>query len=210
VVWDWNGTLFDDLDCCVTVANQLLVEFGLPTLAGVADYQEKFRFPIVAYYADLGFDTSPEGNFDAAAHRYMELYGKASAACALHAGATESLAALHAQGLRQVVISASRQDNLLAQLVGFGLDDWLDGALGIEDIYAASKQGIARHWLAEQGLSAADVLFVGDSEHDYEIASALGARCVLFSGGHNGRAHLASLGVPVVDDLRQVADYAAR
>lgn len=204
VVWDWNGTLFDDLSCCVEVANQLLDEFGLPVLAGIAGYQAKFRFPIVGYYADLGFDTSPEGNFDAAAHRYLELYAAASASCGLHDGAPEALRALYEAGVRQVVISASEQANLLAQLAPFGLDDWLDGAHGIEDIYAASKEGLARRWLAEAGVDPADVVFVGDSEHDYEIAVALGARCVLFSGGHHARAHLASLGAPVIDHLSEL------
>ena len=204
VVWDWNGTLFDDLDCAVAVVNELLGEFGLPALDGVAAYRAVFRFPIVEYYADLGFDTGPGGNFVAAAHRYMELYGAASARCGLHPGATETLAGLHAAGLRQVVVSASRQDNLLRQLAPFGLDRWLDGAHGIEDIYAASKADVARRWLRESGADPADVLFVGDSQHDFEIADALGARCVLFAGGHHAPAHLASLGVPVVDDLTGV------
>jgi phosphoglycolate phosphatase len=87
VVWDWNGTLFDDVDCCVAVANQMLGEFGLRQLDGVAGYRAKFRFPIVDYYRDLGFDTTNTGNFHAAAVRYIELYTAASSACALHDGA---------------------------------------------------------------------------------------------------------------------------
>jgi len=206
VVWDWNGTLFDDLQCCVEVANTLLGEFGLPVLDGISGYQSKFRFPIIAYYADLGFDTSPGGNFDAAARRYLELYATASTRCGLHDGALGVLRELHESGFRQVVISASQQANLLTQLEPFDLDDLLDGAHGIEDIYAASKEGLARRWLAEAGIDAADVVFVGDSEHDFEIAAALGAGCVLFSGGHHARAHLSSLGVPVIDRLPQLLD----
>jgi phosphoglycolate phosphatase len=207
VVWDWNGTLFDDLHTCVAVANQLLGEFDLPGLTGVDDYHAKFRFPIIEYYADLGFDTSPAGNFDSAARRYMELYGAASVQCRLHEGAMEALGAVHEAGVRQVVISASQQDNLRVQLAPFGLDAYLDGIHGIDDIYAASKESLARRWLAEEGLWGDEVLFVGDSEHDFEIAQAVGARCVLFSGGHHARLHLESLGVPVIDDLREVAAF---
>ena len=206
VVWDWNGTLLDDLQCCVEVANTLLGEFGLPALDGVVGYQSRFRFPIVAYYADLGFDTSPAGNFDAAARRYLELYAAASTTCGLHDGAIEALQGLHRAGVRQVVISASEQDSLLAQLAPFALSGWLDGAHGIEDIYAASKEGVARRWLATARVDPADVVFVGDSEHDFEVAAALGARCLLFSGGHHSRAHLAKLGAPVIDHLSQVPD----
>lgn len=209
VVWDWNGTLLDDLRCCVDVTNRMLAEFGLPVLDDVAAYQAVFRFPIVEYYADLGFDITPGGNFDAAARRYLELYGPAARSCGLHEGARETVGELHAGGVRQVVVSASEQNNLRAQLDLFDLDQWLDGAHGIEDIYAASKQSIAQRWLLSEHLDPADVLFVGDSEHDFEIADALGAHCVLFSGGHHARAHLASLGVPVVDDLRDVPRFAA-
>ena len=107
-----------------------------------------------------------------------------------------------------MVISASEQQNLLKQLSPFELNGWLDGAHGIADIYAASKLSIAQRWLATTGADPAKVVFVGDSEHDYEIAMALGACCVLFSGGHHARSHLAGLGVPVVDDLCQVARFA--
>ncbi len=207
VVWDWNGTLFDDLHCVLGVTNQLLDEFELPPLAGVPDYQAVFRFPVAAYYADLGFDTSPGGNFEAASVRYIELYLAAARTCGLHEGAAETLAALHQDGVSQVVVSASEQQNLVAQLAPFGLDAWLDAALGLTDIYAASKKAVAERWLAEAGADPAEVVFVGDSEHDFEIADALGARCVLFSGGHQSHAHLASLGVPVIDDLRDVRRF---
>lgn len=204
MVWDWNGTLFDDLHCSVGVANQLLGEFGLPGFDGVPAYHATFRFPIVDYYTDLGFDTRPGGNFEAAARRYVELYAAASQACGLHDGAADTLASLHAGGVRQVVISASQQAHLRAQLNPFGLDRWLDAAHGLDDIYAHSKEGLARRWIADEAIDPGRVLFVGDSEHDFEIADAVGARCVLFSGGHHGRTRLEALGVPVVDHLADI------
>ncbi len=204
VIWDWNGTLFDDVGCSVGVANRLLEEFGLERLDGLAGYHATFRFPIVEYYADLGFDTSPTGNFEAAAHRYIQLYHEAAATCGLHAGASEVLGELHGRGVRQVVISASQQENLDRQMAPFALGRWLDGAHGLGDIYAASKEGIVQHWLRAEGVAASQVVMVGDSEHDFEIADAVGAHCVLYAGGHHARAHLAGLGVPVVDDLAAI------
>lgn len=210
VVWDWNGTLFDDLACSVGVANQLLAEFDLPTLADTAQYRSLFRFPIADYYADLGFDTSPDGNFAAAAQRYTELYREASATCGLHAGAEDVLAALHGGGVRQVVISASHQGQLDAQLSPFGLGRWLEGAHGLDNIYAASKEGLARRWIADEGIDPERVLFVGDSEHDFEIADAVGARCALVGNGHHAPGHLRGLGVPVLDDLSGVLGLVSR
>lgn len=206
VVWDWNGTLLDDLDCCLAVTNQLLAEFGLPELADVAAYRSVFGFPIIDYYAQLGFDTGAGGNFDAAARRYLELYSVAAMTCELHPGAREALAALRGAGVAQVVISASEQQNLITQLAPFSLDRLLDGVHGIADIYAASKLAVAERWLAASALDPAEVLFIGDSEHDFEIARTLGARCVLFAGGHHGHERLAGLGVPLVEELAQILD----
>ena len=47
---------------------------------------------------------------------------------------------------------------------------------------------------------------VGDTDHDLEVANALGIRCVLFSGGHQPREKLAAAGAPVIDDLRSLLD----
>ncbi len=204
VVWDWNGTLLNDLDCAISATNQLLDEFALPRLAGVDDYHRVFRFPVRDYYADLGFDVSASGNFDAASRRFLELYLAAARSCSLHDGATQTLAALHSAGIGQVLISASEQTNLTMQVTPFGLDAWLEQTLGLSDIYAASKQMLAERWLESTGTDPDQVLFVGDSGHDYEIAAALGARCALYSGGHQPRAHLESLPAPVIDDLREV------
>lgn len=204
VVWDWNGTLFDDLHCCVGVANQLLSEYGLPALDGVAGYHAKFRFPIIDYYADLGFDVSPGGDFERASVRFHELYLAAAADVRLHADATTALSALQAAGLRQVLISASEQTNLDRQVAPFRLHRWIDAAHGLGDIYAHSKEGLVRTWLARAGVDPKQVVMIGDSEHDFEIADAVGAHCILFAGGHHAREHLESLGVPVVASLREI------
>ena len=51
VVWDWNGTLLDDLHCCIDVTNTLLTEYGLPVLDDGAAYQRVFRFPVASWMA---------------------------------------------------------------------------------------------------------------------------------------------------------------
>jgi len=209
VVWDWNGTLLDDLSCAIAATNQLLTEFALPPLAGVDAYHQVFRFPVSDYYADLGFDVTPGGNFEAASRRFLELYLNAARTCGLHAGAVQTMATLHEAGVTQVVISASEQGNLDAQLAPFALGEWLEAALGLGDIYAASKQALAQNWLLDTGAEPSQVLFVGDSGHDYQIAAALGARCALYTRGHQPRQYLETLPVPIIDDLREVVALVA-
>lgn len=207
MVWDWNGTLFDDVACSVEVANQLLVEWGLTPLRDLAHYRSIFGFPIVDYYRRLGFDVDRDGEFELAANRYHELYGEAVGGCLLHSGAEQVLAAVAERGVEQVVVSAAAQQHLDQQMDLFDIRERFSAVYGLDDVFAASKVHLARRWLDATGATPDEVLFVGDSEHDHEIATAVGARCLLYSGGHHARYHLKGLGAPVLDDLAEVTAF---
>ena len=88
ILWDWNGTLLDDLDLCVESLNWLLKEFGYPQRYDTDQYREIFGFPIIDYYRRAGFDFSRD-SFEVLAHRYMEHYIPESEACGSAAGAEE-------------------------------------------------------------------------------------------------------------------------
>ena len=55
VLWDWNGTIVDDLDINLKIINQLLKERNLPTIT-LQRYKEIFTFPIIEFYRSAGFD----------------------------------------------------------------------------------------------------------------------------------------------------------
>ena len=116
------------------------------------------------------------------------------------------LAALKARGARQVVLSASEQAMLDEQLAHFVLTGYFEEVLGLTDFYGRSKVQRGLAWLAASGLEKENAVMVGDTDHDLEVANALGIRCVLFSGGHQPREKLAATGAPVIDDLRSLLD----
>ena len=75
VVWDWNGTLFDDVALCIQVMNGMLEKRGLPRLAGPEQYRQVFTFPVEEYYKALGFDFSREP-FSQLAAEYISEYDR--------------------------------------------------------------------------------------------------------------------------------------
>ena len=166
ILWDWNGTLLDDVDLCVDALNRLLAGFGYP-------------------------------------QRYD--YVPASAACPLADGAIDALEAFKAAGLRQVILSASNLDTLRRQTDERGVTGYFDRLLGLGDIYAKSKVEVGLAYLKENGFDPARAVMIGDSVHDYEVAQALGVRCVLQSGGHQPPEKLRETGAPVVKGLREAA-----
>ena len=72
VIWDWNGTLLDDLDLSLNSVNILLEERNLPLLTE-EKYKSIFTFPVIEYYKAAGFDFDKE-HFEVPAKQYVRIY----------------------------------------------------------------------------------------------------------------------------------------
>jgi len=181
VCWDWNGTLLDDVARCLRVMNRMLADFGRPGIADAGAYRALFRFPLEGFYADAGIEP---GEYRAAVDRYLELLAADESDVPLHPGARQAIGALRSRGVAQVLASATQAPLLEAQLRPHGLAPAFDAVLSITDPHRASKRDVITTWLRATGYDAGDVLLIGDTNHDHEIALELGARFVHFAGGH--------------------------
>ena len=204
ILWDWNGTLLDDVALCVDALNRLLARYGYPQRYDRDQYRAIFGFPVQDYYARAGFDFSRH-SFDELAVSFMEDYIPASEACPLAEGAREALDAFSQAGLRQVILSASPITTLRHQVEARGVTGYFDRLLGLGDIYAKSKVDLGLQYLRETGFDPARAVMIGDSTHDFEAARALGVPCVLQSAGHQPPEVLRRTGAPVVPGLREAA-----
>ncbi len=205
VLWDWNGTLLNDVSLCLDALNRLLARFGYSQRYDLDGYRKIFGFPVEEYYLRAGFDFS-RNSFDELAKSYMADYTPASVACPLTDDARPTLDRLHQAGLRQVILSASPIDTLRRQTAERGVADCFDTMLGLGDIYAKSKVELGLSYLERSGFDPARAVMIGDSTHDYQVARALGVECILYSGGHQSAQVLAATGAPVVPTLTAAAD----
>lgn len=200
VLWDWNGTLLDDLDLSFECLNDNLRRFGKPMLGHVDDYRRIFTFPVKEYYARAGLG---DDLFEQAAPCWMADYMAREHVCLLRQGAREALEAFRDAGFRQVVLSASKLDNLLFQMERYDILPFFDAVLGLTHIYATSKEGIGAEWMQKNGVNPADCVMIGDTLHDAQVAATLGCRCVLLDGGHQMPDMLATSGWPVAKDVTE-------
>lgn len=205
VFWDWNGTLMDDLDYSVDCLNGLLEEYDYPQRYGLEEYRQVFGFPIQDYYQRVGFDFVRHP-FPVLAQSYMELYNAGVDRCPPAHHAADTLAALRSLGKRQVLLSASRRDYLIEQARRRGLEGYFTKLLGLQDIYAASKVQVGLDFLRADGIDPARCVMIGDTDHDAQVAAAMGARCILYAGGHQSRSRLEAVCDTVIDRLDQLPD----
>lgn len=202
VIWDWNGTLVDDVSATLAAINRMLSARGLPSLE-VARYREVFDFPVRRYYERLGFDFDRE-RFEYTCDEYFTHYGQLWPACQLRAGAREALARTSALGLSHSVLSATEHSMLRAQAEHHQLHELIDAWIGVDDTLARGKLAEGRAWLARQALDPAQVVLVGDTLHDLEVARELGVECVLLEGGHHSSERLRASGAHVCSELSEV------
>ena len=205
VIWDWNGTLLDDLDLCVDVMNGLLGRRGLPLLDR-ARYLRLFDFPVCDYYERLGFDFARD-RFEKLSVEFISAYDTRRWDCQLQRNATTILESLQAAGVTQSVLSAYRQETLQEIVGHFGLTPYFKRILGLDNIYAHSKAELGRKWVTELGLPGNEILLIGDTLHDLDVAQAIGVDCVLVACGHHPEARLRSRTDRVFADLSGLSTW---
>ena len=199
IIWDWNGTLLDDLDLCIDVMNGILGHRSLPLLDR-ARYHRLFDFPVRAYYERLGFDFARD-SFEELSVEFISAYDARRWECRLQPGAQTILGSLQSAGVTQSVLSADRQETLQEIVGHFGLTPRFKRILGLDNIYAHSKAELGRNWVAELGLPPSEILLIGDTLHDLDVARAIGVNWVLVACGHHPEARLRSRTDRVLADL---------
>ncbi len=188
IIWDWNGTLFDDVSLCVEVLNKLLEEEKLPLIT-YEYYKETFNFPVHEYYKTLGF--SPK-SYLTLADRFISLYEKGRLNCGLRESTKEAISFFNDKGLSQSILSACEQ-NYLEKIVGdFSLTSCFIKIQGTDDYYANGKIEIGKKHAADLNFKSGNILIIGDTIHDYEVAQEIGADSILVYSGHQSRKRLSS------------------
>jgi phosphoglycolate phosphatase-like HAD superfamily hydrolase len=211
IVWDWNGTLFDDQPLVTRATNASLLAVGCAELAA-GRYQDLYRRPLQDFYlAVVGRE------FDAAEWKLVEDEFSRTYAAGIHTCmlAADALSALDgwAPG-SQSLLSMYDHDKLVPLVDSFGLSGRLirvDGRPPALD-YGPKAKYLTAHLralgAAHPEFEPSQVALVGDCVDDALAALEAGATAVLYTGGSSSRRNLeaARLGLPVVDSLTQAVE----
>lgn len=202
IIWDWNGTLLNDLDLCIESINVLLGKRNLPLLDRQS-YKEVFSFPVKNYYRAIGFDFEKE-DFSVPAHEFIDLYNRRVQRCALQPSTGEVLTFFRENGFRQFVLSAMKQDMLEKTLRDKNIFHFFEAVAGLSDHYANSKIERGKQMLLQFNIEKHGAFMIGDTIHDAEVASELGIKCLLIPDGHQSAGRLEKTGAIIVPTLRDL------
>ena len=207
IIWDWNGTLLDDLDLSLESVNVLLKERNIPTLS-IEKYKDIFGFPVVDYYVKAGFDFEKEA-FEVPAKQYVKLYAAGASELKLFPDVVDTLTFFKENNYRQIVLSAMKDDNLKLMIHNAEISHFFDGIFGIKDNYAREKVSLGKQVVENLKLNPAECLMIGDTLHDAEVSEECGFNCILFSGGHVSKQRLETKGKKIINSLSELKQIVA-
>jgi len=202
IIWDWNGTLLNDMELCVHTINDMLQKRNLHELS-FDEYKDVFSFPVKDYYQKIGFDFNTEP-FEIPACEFIDNYNCQVDNCSLHENSLTVLNYFQSVGIRQFILSAMKQDALDQCLEQQKVSHFFEHISGLDNHYAASKLKNGQQMISELNLKASELILIGDTVHDFEVASELGCQCILIANGHQSKQILESTGVLVIDELGQL------
>jgi len=205
ILWDWNGTLLDDVDVCISSMNAMLSSRNKPELTPDR-YREVFTFPVINYYRRIGWDMEKE-SWDDLAMEFIGLYLKKLPQAPLHADAFPVLDYLARKNIRQVIISAMEQNALVESVEQKGIGRFFERVEGIGDHYAFSKADIALKAIQDMNVPPSSACLIGDTLHDLEVAHHITCDCILVANGHQTKERLTAMHDRVVDNLTEIQGF---
>ena len=206
IIWDWNGTLLNDVELCAGIMNMLLTQESLPNIS-IAKYKSIFTFPVIEYYKIAGHSFE-RTSFEVLGKQFMDEYELHKNNCKLFPGVSKLLSVIQSKNIKQHLLSAYEQNNLNNILKHFGIINYFQYIVGLDNIYAGGKSHLAQDLVMKIGSNGAagNILLIGDTIHDYEVAKEIDADCILVSQGHQDEERLLKLGIPVVKDIIELGN----
>lgn len=206
IVWDWNGTLFDDREV-TTRALHAVLAWAKVDPVDEDTYRRLYVRPVRLFYERLFGRTIEHGEWVELDDVWHDAYAAAVDDAELTVGAMSVLAALEEDGHTQSLLSMYRHEQLLQLVDKFSIGQHFLRTDGLQGPGGGQKAPHLRTHLSHLSdviRLPRDAMVIGDALDDAQAALACGARCALFDGGSHPREELDRSGAPVIENLRAV------
>ena len=205
IIWDWNGTIVDDASLCVAIVNEILHQYDLEEVT-LNYYINNFTFPVKEYYELIGLPITT-ASYKSISDFFISHYRKRFSQCDLQKGILQVIKQFSDAGITQSVLSAAFQDDLVNFVSHYGLESYFTLISGVDDILANGKLSIAAKHFDFLGIARNNILLIGDTCHDHEIAHSLGISSVLLCSGHNSYELLNEVSSPVLTSASELVNF---
>ena len=193
-IFDWSGTLVDDLPPVIEATNAVLTHYGKAAMDRET-FKREFCLPFPIFYERV-LPGVPLEELDPI---FRAAFAKSREPATILPHAKEFLEFCKGRGCRMFVLSSALEKQLREQAREAGIHQFF------EVIYAGvrDKRQKIGDILSEQNLRPGETAFVGDMEHDIDTAKSVEVLSVAVLTGYDSRDELNAAQPDVmVNDLR--------
>jgi phosphoglycolate phosphatase-like HAD superfamily hydrolase/ADP-ribose pyrophosphatase YjhB (NUDIX family) len=199
VIFDWSGTLVDDLPAVLKASNFVLAQAGKAEMS-LAQFRAEFSLPFTSFY-DRHTPHVPMPQLEKWFH--AEFKRSQDSVCELP-HARSFLDFCRENKLRLFLLSTVHNDHFVVQCGVTGFDVYLEKAY--TDVWDKRKK--IHDILSENALRPSETLFIGDMQHDIETARHGGVHSCAVLTGYNTLDQLrAAKPDLIVEHLSELRDY---
>ncbi|MFT5905782.1 MAG: phosphoglycolate phosphatase [Cryomorphaceae bacterium] len=182
-IFDWSGTVVDDLGLVICATNHVLGLYGKPKMD-----RETFRREFCLPYEEFYKNHLPETNMEEVEAHFRHGFGISEVKVAVLPYAREFLDSLKADGCKLYVLSSMCEKAFGEQVVELGMDHYF------EQTYAGvlDKREVIGGMMQTHGMVQEETVFVGDMTHDVDTAHHAGIMSVGVLTGYNHAPVLAA------------------
>jgi len=185
-IFDWDGTIVDSAESTFRVYRDLFEGLGYPF--DHTRFVETYSPDWYHTYRMLGI---PESEWEAVNAKWLALHGEED--YGLMEGAVEALERLKTKGVRLGVVTSGSRERVEEQARSFNLGRLFDTFVFSEDVVRKKPdpEGL-RVGLEKMGLGSHEVVYLGDSPEDIQMAKSAGVFAIAIPGGFPNREALES------------------
>jgi phosphoglycolate phosphatase len=202
LVFDWSGTLCDDLGPVLETVNRVLAHYGSPQV-DLEGFRAEFQLPFGDFYRDR----LPGLSHDELEATYQRYFPESRVGVRPIPHAVEFVRAMRRAGHRCFILSAVTPSHFQDQVQRIGLAGEFEGVhVGVRD-----KRRFMPGFVADLGLDPSDTCYIGDMVHDVDAARVAGITSIAVLTGYDSAAKLAAAGADfLIPDLSRLAWWFGR
>jgi len=177
-----------DIDLCLGIANQMLANHQ-DTPLDMERYRNAFGFPITGYYEKIGIDLKKE-SFEVLTEKFVQQYNEGIKSCHLFEVVKPILNQFKTKGQTQFILTAAHLDLVIPLLQQFDILHHFEQVEGVDNYHAKGKINREVQLMQDHSIQPEKTVLIGDTYHDFEVASAMNIDCILVADGHQSKERL--------------------
>ncbi|HSX19428.1 MAG TPA: HAD hydrolase-like protein [Candidatus Saccharimonadales bacterium] len=194
VAFDWNGTLLSDTYAVFHADNEVLKKLGEKEVS-YGDFLKYFEVPIKNYYMSLGLSKKKvDENINLISDVFHDSYEEKAQKSRTRANTKTILKWLKKEKIPAIIISNHIKDKIQIHLKRLKIENYFEDVIGnyskSSPLIEKNKQKRLVEYLDKSNINHKEVLIVGDSTEEIEIAKEIGAISVAISGGNISSSRL--------------------